>query len=86
LYPAVILPTLPACFLPSLPDTYTQTQAAFQSAFQAARTPAFDAAFDAVTPDGASCGQQLCWCLLDLPPGVVLPLHAHKNLEVGDLI
>jgi hypothetical protein len=57
-------------------------QADFHNAFQKARTTDFDTAFEAVTPDGASCGQQLCWCLLDLPAGTVLPLHAHKNLEV----
>lgn len=59
------------------------TQAEFHKAFQKARTAEFDAAFAAVTPDGVSCGQQLCWCLLDIPAGTVLPLHAHKNVEVA---
>jgi hypothetical protein len=54
----------------------------WRKAFDGARYPEFDAAFAAVTEDGASCNMQLCWCLLDIPAGTVLPLHAHKNLEV----
>jgi hypothetical protein len=72
--------------IPSPPQPLLPQQADFLSAFQKARTPDFDAAFEAVTPDGASCGQQLCWCLLDLPASTVLPLHAHKNLEVVQIL
>ena len=55
----------------------------WKKAFHSARYPEFDAAFSAVTEDGASCDMQLCWCLLEMPAATVLPLHAHKNLEVS---
>jgi hypothetical protein len=84
--PLSLSPVSPPPHSPSNPPRPLSNQADFLSAFQKARTPDFDAAFEAVTPDGASCGQQLCWCLLDLPASTVLPLHAHKNLEVVQIL
>jgi hypothetical protein len=74
-------------YITSLLNAYypdiTFDSTAYVTAFRNARNPGFDAAWANLSNDGASLDRQLCWCLIEISPGTVLPLHAHTNIEVS---
>uniref|UniRef100_A0A383VWT9 Thiamine pyrophosphate enzyme N-terminal TPP-binding domain-containing protein n=1 Tax=Tetradesmus obliquus TaxID=3088 RepID=A0A383VWT9_TETOB len=79
--PTKYIESLIRAYCPELQEAFDKER--FLEAFNKARHSAFDEEFAKVSRDGVSCGLQLCWCLLDIEPGLTLPLHAHKNLEVA---